>query len=280
MIDHTQTLSLTHTYITQYSRHLIYAWKKEQLLCQPVSSIERSLEGHLQMFKVASLKYLHVSFTMKVRFIWHEHTPPPHIHVCTHKHNIHKHTHTYRETDTCTHTCTVYMYVCTCVCMYVSVCVRMCMQGLAIGAMNEIQFKVHTHSYKEIRQEPLWGKKYTTTFCKIAHPWHVCVHVYVFVGGCKHVFVCMCVHVFVSARVCVRMCTCMCAYLSLSLSVCVCVCVCCHMKLTIMANFTCRYFRDQSATKLNICKCPSKDLSIEDTGECFWKSNCSIFQEE
>ena len=27
----------------------------------------------------------------------------------------------------------------------------------------------------------------------------------------------------------------------------------CHMKLTIMANFTCRYFRDQSAT--NICKC-------------------------
>ena len=49
---------------------------------------------------------------------------------------------------------------------------------------------------------------------------HVCVHVYVFVGGCKHVFVCMCVYTCMSARVCVRMCTCMCAYL------CVCVCVC------------------------------------------------------
>ena len=50
--------------------------------------------------------------------------------------------------------------------------------------------------------------------------------------------------------VCVRMCTCMCAYLC----VCVCVRVCVHMKLTLMANFTCRYFRDESATKLNICK--------------------------
>ena len=49
------------------------------------------------------------------------------------------------------------------------------------------------------------------------------------------------------------------------------------MKLTNMANFTCRYFRDQSATKLNS---PSKDLSIEDTGECFLKSNCSFFKEE
>ena len=102
-----------------------------------------------------------------------------------------------------------------------------------LTAMNDsrvIQFKVHTRSYKKIRQEPLWGKKYTTTFCKIAHPCHVCVHVYVFVGGCKHVFVCMCVHVFVYVCVymhvctcaCVRMCTCMCAYLC----VCVCVCVC------------------------------------------------------
>ena len=41
-------------------------------------------------------------------------------------------------------------------------------------------------------------------------------------------------------------------------------------KLTIMANFTCSYFREQSAT--NLCKCPSKDLSVEDTGECFWKA--------
>ena len=41
-----------------------------------------------------------------------------------------------------------------------------------------------------------------------------------------------------------------------------------------MVNYTCRYFRD---TTLNICKCPSKDLSIEDT--C-WQSNSSFFQEE
>ena len=46
------------------------------------------------------------------------------------------------------------------------------------------------------------------------------------------------------------------------------------MNLTFMVNYTCRYFRDAT---LNICKCPSKDLSIEDTG---WQSNCSFFQEE
>ena len=34
------------------------------------------------------------------------------------------------------------------------------------------------------------------------------------------------------------------------------------------------YFRDAT---LNIYKCPSKDLSIEDTG---WQSNCYFFQEE
>ena len=34
-----------------------------------------------------------------------------------------------------------------------------------------------------------------------------------------------------------------------------------HMKLTVMANFTCRYFRDQSAT--NICKCHSKVKTLE-----------------
>ena len=56
--------------------------------------------------------------------------------------------------------------------------------------------------------------------------------------------------------------------------VCVCVGVCsCHMNLTFMVNYTCRYFRDAT---LNICKYP-KDLSIEDTG---WQSNSSFFQEE
>ena len=44
--------------------------------------------------------------------------------------------------------------------------------------------------------------------------------------------------------------------------------------LTFMVDYTCRYFRDAT---LNICKCPSKDLSIEDTG---WQSNSSFFQEE
>ena len=90
-------------------------------------------------------------------------------------------------------------------------------------------------------------------------------------------FVCMCVHVFVYVCVYVHVCTCVCTYVYMY-CVHICVCVCVHMKPTLMANFTCRYFRDQSATKLNICKCPSKDLSIEDTGECFWKSNCSFFQ--
>ena len=77
---------------------------------------------------------------------------------------------------------------------------------------------------------------------------------------------------------CVYMCLSVCLYVSVCY-VCVCiharVGVCsCHMNLTFMVNYTCRYFRDAT---LNICKCPSKDLSIEDTG---WQSNCSFFQEE
>ena len=140
-----------------------------------------------------------------------------------------------------------------------------------------IQFKVHTRSYKKIHQEPLWGKNTPPPFVNC--PPLACVYMYiVLVGGCKHVFVCMCVHVFVYVCVYVHVCTCVCTYVYMYVCISVCVCVCVHMKLTLMANFTCRYFRDQSATKLNICKCPSKDLSIEDTGECFWKSNCSFFQ--
>ena len=93
-----------------------------------------------------------------------------------------------------------------------------------------------------------------------------CVGVYVRTCVCVYVHVCTCVCVYVCVHVCVHIC------------VCVCVCVCCPMKLTIMANFTCRYFRDQSATKLNICKCPSKDFSIEDTGECFCINNSYMYK--
>ena len=104
------------------------------------------------------------------------------------------------------------------------------------------------------------GEKSTTTFCKLPTP-GMCVYMYiVFVGGCKHVFVCMCVHVFVYVCVYVHVCTCVCTYVYMYVCISVCVCVCVHMKLTLMANFTCRYFRDQSATKLNICKCPISQL--------------------
>ena len=45
----------------------------------------------------------------------------------------------------------------------------------------------------------------------------MCIHVYVFVGGCKHVFVCMGVHVFVyvCVYVCVHVCvhTCVCVWM-------------------------------------------------------------------
>ena len=82
------------------------------------------------------------------------------------------------------------------------------------------------------------------------------------------------VHVCVHVSVCLSICVCACVYY-----VCVCIHVCvgvcsCHMNLTFRVNYTCRYFRDAT---LNICKCPSKDLSIEDTG---WQSNSSFFQEE
>ena len=138
-----------------------------------------------------------------------------------------------------------------------------------------IQFKVHTRSYKKNPPRASVGEKYTTTFCKLPTP-GMCVYTYrcLWVGVnmcvcvCVYMCLCMCVYTCMSARVCVYVCVHVCVHISLSL----CVCVCVHIKLTLMGNFTCRYFRDQSATKLNICKCPSKDLSIEDTGECFWKS--------
>ena len=142
-----------------------------------------------------------------------------------------------------------------------------------------IQFKVHTRSYKKIRQEPLWGKNTPPPFVNCPPLACVCTCILCLWVGvnmclcvCVYMCLCMCVCTCMSARVCVYVCVHVCVH------ICVCVCVCVHMKLTLMANFTCRYFRDQSATKLNICKCPSKDLSIEDTGECFWKSNCSFFQ--
>ena len=85
---------------------------------------------------------------------------------------------------------------------------------------------------------------------------HVCVHV----SFCLSVYMCVCVLVYIMF---------VCAYVHVCVGVCS-----CRMNLTFMVNYTCRYFRDAT---LNICKCPSKDLSIEDTG---WQSNSSFFQEE
>ena len=84
----------------------------------------------------------------------------------------------------------------------------------------------------------------------------------------------MCVYMCLS--VCLYICVCVLVYIMFVCAyVHVCVGVCsCRMNLTFMVNYTCRYFRDAT---LNICKCPSKDLSIEDTG---WQSNSSFFQEE
>ena len=131
------------------------------------------------------------------------------------------------------------------------------------------------------RKTPLVDLRFTchqllATIPPIAHP---CMRIrtrtltYIHTYTCTHIYVhrtCVCTCVCLS----VRMCVCACVYY-----VCVCIHVCvgvcsCHMNLTFMVNYTCRYFRDAT---LNICKCPSKDLSIEDTG---WQSNCSFFQEE
>ena len=100
---------------------------------------------------------------------------------------------------------------------------------------------------------------------------HICTRTLTYIHTHVHTYM-------YTVRVCIYMC------LSVCLCVCVCyVCVCihvcvgvcsCHMNLIFMVNYTYRYFRDAT---LNICKCPSKDLSIEDTG---WQSNCSFFQEE
>ena len=73
--------------------------------------------------------------------------------------------------------------------------------------------------------------------------------------------------------VCLYICVCVLVYI---MFVCAYVYVCggVFMPYPFVVNYTCRYFRDAT---LNICKCPSKDLSIEDTG---WQSNSSFFQEE
>ena len=143
------------------------------------------------------------------------------------------------------------------VCKYVSVRVCMCMQGWAIGAMNEIQFKVHTRSYKKIRQEPLWGKKYTTTFC----PPLACVCTCICVCG----WVLTCVGVYVRTCVCVyvHVCTCVCVYVCVHVCVHICVCVCVCVLPYEAYHHGKFYFRDQSATKLNICKCPSQLKTLE-----------------
>ena len=136
-----------------------------------------------------------------------------------------------------------------------------------------------------------------TNFWRQFHqlPTPACTYIHMYTHTCT----CMCVHVYVCMYVSVRVRMCMqgwapymCVYMCLSVCLYICVCACvyyvcvciriimyvgvcsCHMNLTFVVNYTCRYFRDAT---LNICKCPSKDLSIEDTG---WQSNSSFFQEE
>ena len=109
------------------------------------------------------------------------------------------------------------------------------------------------------------------TFGDNSPPLYAHTHTYTHI----HTYTCTHIHVH---RTCVYMCLSVCLYVCVCY-VCVCIHVCvgvcsCHMNLIFMVNYTCRYFRDAI---LNICKCPSKDLSIEDTG---WQSNCSFFQEE
>ena len=129
-------------------------------------------------------------------FTWHEHTP---THTC-----MHTYTHTHIQTDT-------HMYGRTCMCVHVYVCkyvsvrVRMCMQGWAIGAMNEIQFKVHTRSYKKNPPRASVGEKIhhhlllncpplaCVCTCICVCGWVLtCVGVYVRTCVCVYVHVCMC----------------------------------------------------------------------------------------
>ena len=62
--------------------------------------------------------------------------------------------------------------------------------------------------------------------CTCAYVHHVCVHVYEYVGGCKHLFVCMCVHVFVYVCVYIRASLHVCVYVCVHVCVHICVCVC------------------------------------------------------
>ena len=106
-------------------------------------------------------------------------------------------------------------------------------------------------------------------------PLHAHTHTYTHIHTYIHMYTHTCTP-YMCVYMCLSVCMCVCAcvyYVYVCIHVCVGVCSC-HMNLTFMVNYTCRYFRD---TTLNICKCPSKDLSIEDTG---WQSNCSFFQEE
>ena len=151
---------------------------------------------------------------------------------------IRLYTHTHTHTHICAHTCT-HTYTHT-----------------------HADMHVDTHIHKHM---------YTHTHKHMFTPTHKHIYMYthmMHIRTCTLIYTCtpyMCVHVSVCLCVCVCACVCLCVH--------TCMCGGVFINLTFM-NYTCRYFRDAT---LNIYTCPSKDLSIEDTG---WQSNCSFFQEE
>ena len=147
---------------------------------------------------------------------------------------------------------------------------------VAEGEPGNEAIHTHTHIYTHIRTHThmqtctyvdthIHKHMYTHTHKHMFTPTHKHIHLHTHDA---HTHTHTHIHMYT-----IHVCTCVC------LSVCVCLCVHTCMcggvfiNLTFM-NYTCRYFRDAT---LNIYTCPSKDLSIEDTG---WQSNCSFFQEE
>ena len=87
-------------------------------------------------------------------------------------------------------------------------------------------------------------------------------------------FVCMCVHVFVYVCVYVHVCTCVCTYVYMYVCISVCVCVCPYEAYP-HGKFYMQILQGSECHEVEHLQMP---FSIEDTGECFWKSNCSFFQ--
>ena len=102
---------------------------------------------------------------------------------------------------------------------------------------------------------------------------YMCLWVGVNMCWCVCAYMCLCIRACLHVCVCVRMCTCMCAYM------CVCVCVCVlPYEAYHHGKFYMQILQGSECHEVEHLQMPSKDFSIEDTGECFCINNSYMYK--